>query len=130
VDIVTAVQTRTFSEEVEEIEKLGGVTKMLEMMQTNPKTGVNEDSLESRSHFFGSNEKANRPLKSIFMLLMEALDDFTLKILIVASFVSIIVEMIVAVDHRETAWIEGFAILCAVIISSFITTLNNYQKQE
>lgn len=95
-DIVTAVQTRTFSEEVEEIEKLGGyilsllgVTKMLEMMQTNPKTGVNEDSLESRSHFFGSNEKANRPLKSIFVLLMEALDDFTLKILIVASFVSI-----------------------------------------
>lgn len=51
-DIVTAVQTRTFSEEVDEIEKLGGsinsllgVTKMLEMIQTNPKTGVNEDTL-------------------------------------------------------------------------------------
>jgi hypothetical protein len=67
------------------------------------------------------------------LLFIEACDDFTLKILIVAAFVSIsilkwlkVVEMIVEADHRDTAWIEGFAILCAVIISSFITTLNNY----
>ena len=33
-------------------------------------------------------------------------------------------------DHRATAWIEGFAILLAVFISSFITTVNNYQKQK
>jgi hypothetical protein len=38
----------------------------------------------------------------------------------------IVVAMIVEVDHRETAWIEGFAIMVAVFISSFITTLNNY----
>jgi hypothetical protein len=38
----------------------------------------------------------------------------------------IVVAMITEVDHRETAWIEGFAILVAVFISSFITTLNDY----
>lgn len=29
-------------------------------------------------------------------------------------------------DHKELAWIEGFAILVAVLISSLITTVNNY----
>jgi hypothetical protein len=42
----------------------------------------------------------------------------------------LVVEMIMEEDHRATAWIEGFAILLAVFISSFITTLNNYQKQK
>ena len=33
-------------------------------------------------------------------------------------------------DHRSTAWIEGFAIFIAVLISSLLTTVNNYQKQK
>jgi hypothetical protein len=31
-------------------------------------------------------------------------------------------------DHKEHAWIEGFAIFVACIISSGITTINDYQK--
>lgn len=30
--------------------------------------------------------------------------------------------------HRETGWIEGFAIICAVLLCSGITTVNDYQK--
>jgi len=66
-------------------------------------------------------------LKTLFDLFTDALNDFTLKILIVAAFVSIIVEMIMS-DHKDTAWIEGFAILVAVLISSGITTGNDYSK--
>jgi hypothetical protein len=29
-------------------------------------------------------------------------------------------------SHRATAWIEGFAILVAVMISSGITTINDF----
>ena len=38
---------------------------------------------------FGSNVKAKKQPKSIFKLFIEACDDFTLKILIFAAFVSI-----------------------------------------
>jgi len=31
-------------------------------------------------------------------------------------------------SHRSTAWIEGFAIMVAVGISSGITTINDYEK--
>lgn len=41
-----------------------------------------------------------------------------MKILTVAAIISIIVNMIIEKDHRDTAWIEGVAILCAVALSS------------
>ena len=59
------------------------------------------------------------------------MDDFTLKILEVAAIVYIVVEM--ATVHKEelaVAWIEGAAILIAVLICSGITTINNYQKEK
>lgn len=33
-------------------------------------------------------------------------------------------------DHREIAWIEGFAILCAVFISAFVQAVNDHQKEK
>lgn len=47
-----------------------------------------------------------------------------------AAIVSIIVEVVYsAAEHPEnlkTSWIEGFAIICAVLLSSGITTINDY----
>jgi len=48
--------------------------------------------------------------------------------LIVAAVVSIVVEMIHA-ENKKIAWIEGVAIIVAVLLSSGITTVNDYQKQ-
>jgi len=64
-------------------------------------------------------------MESLWEIFLGALDDFTLKILLVAAVVSIIVETITS-DHKDIAWIEGFAILVAVFLSSGITTINDY----
>ena len=61
---------------------------------------------------------------------MEALDDLMLKILIVCAIVSIIVNMVFEEGHRSTAWIEGGAILLAVIVVSGVTAWNDYKKEE
>jgi len=53
------------------------------------------------------------------------LNDFTLKILIAAAIVSIVIEMATS-DEREIAWIEGTAILIAVFIVSMVTAVNDY----
>ena len=37
----------------------------------------------------------------------------------------IVVEMLTS-DHPETAWIEGVAIIVAVMLSSGITTINDF----
>jgi hypothetical protein len=58
-------------------------------------------------------------------MFLGAMDDFTLQILCVASIISIIVGVITG-KHPELDWIEGFAIMIAVFISSGLTTLNDY----
>ena len=33
-------------------------------------------------------------------------------------------------EHRGTAWIEGFAVLMAVVISATVTAANDYEKER
>lgn len=54
-------------------------------------------------------------------MLKGALEDFTLRILIVAAIVSIIISMSTAKKNElKTAWIEGVAILIAVAVCSMV----------
>lgn len=43
----------------------------------------------------------------------------------IAALVSIIIEESTS-DHKETAWIEGVAILVAVLVCSTVTATNDY----
>lgn len=80
---------------------------------------------------FSSNRKEISPPKPFCTLLLEALNDFTLKILIVAAIVSIIIEVATSDSHeRAYSWIEGFAILVAVMVCSLVTAINDYQKEK
>lgn len=65
-----------------------------------------------------------------FELIWNTLEDFTLRILLVSAVVSVIANMIVEAEHRGIAWIEGFAIFMAVLISSTVTAANDYQKEK
>lgn len=74
--------------------------------------------------------KIKKTFEGFCKLFFGAMDDLMLKILIVAAFISIIVSMIFEADHRETAWIEGFAILMAVLVVSTVTAWNDYKKEQ
>jgi hypothetical protein len=67
-------------------------------------------------------------IKGFLKIFLAALDDFTLKILMVSATVSIIVSVGTNwdTDHRSTSWIEGFAIIIAILISSLVTSINDY----
>ena len=62
---------------------------------------------------------------------MNALEDFTLRILIAAAFASIIIDVSTSDDsHRSMAWIEGFSIFIAVVVCSNVTAANDYSKEK
>jgi hypothetical protein len=89
---------------------------------------------------YGSNKRIPRASKGYFELLCNALEDFTLRVLLVASIVSIGNEyysIIKAIEvgtaeesHRNTAWIEGFAIFLAVFVCSNVAASNDYSKEK
>lgn len=71
-------------------------------------------------------------IKSFLEILLGALDDFTLKILMVSAIVSIGVSVGTnwGTDHAATSWIEGFAIIVAIMICALVTSINDYQKEK
>lgn len=81
-----------------------------------------------RKEAFLDNYRPPPPLKGFLTLFMEALNDFTLKILMGAAVVSIAIEVGTAQTNskRAIAWIEGFAILVAVAICATVTAVNDW----
>lgn len=84
-----------------------------------------------RENKYGHNRKPEVESRSFLELLWEALQDYTLKILIVAAFTSIILSVATAEPKdRGHAWVEGFAILVAVMVCSMVAAVNDYQKEK
>ena len=78
---------------------------------------------------YGHNWKEKIKPKTFCELIVEALEDFLLRMLIAAAIFSIVVNMATSdEDHLSIAWIEGFAILVAVSICVMITAGNNWGK--
>jgi len=64
-------------------------------------------------------------------LFVGALDDFMLKVLMVAAVVSITFDMILAhPEERSHAWVEGFAILCAVGTVATVGSCVDHKKEK
>ena len=130
IEFITNFQNRKFAEDVEFIESKEGEAWIEKGLCTDFKNGLTGADLSERAAHFGSNRKVPPPQRTYCEIVAEALGDFTLRILIVAAIISIILNMIIEEDHRETAWIEGFAILVAVGLASNVQAFNDYQKEK
>ena len=109
------------------LENLGGEAFFEKALNTNFKIGLKGDDFEQRIGAFGDNKRPEIEMSTFFELLLNALEDFTLRILMVAAVASIIIEVSTAEQsHRSTAWIEGFAILVAVFVCAGVTSINDY----
>ena len=62
-----------------------------------------------------------------FGLFFESFEDTTLIVLIVAAVVSLIVGIY---ENPATGWIEGSAILFAVVLVAVVTATNNFSKES
>lgn len=95
--------------------------------------GVSSNSLEARTLAFGTHERPPPERTPFCTLLLEALDDFMLKILIGCAVFQLVFEIGMTAarnpEHLATAWIEGFAILVAVAVVSLVTAGSDFKKE-
>jgi Ca2+-transporting ATPase len=102
----------------------------MEKLNTSLKTGIDSSfaSKKERSSQFGTNALVEPHYKTLKEIFLASFEDFTLKILLAASVVSLVIG--IATHGIETGWIEAVAIMVAVLIVVTITTVNNYEQDQ
>ncbi|KHN78491.1 Plasma membrane calcium-transporting ATPase 3 [Toxocara canis] len=120
----------------------GGIEGLCSLLKTDSNNGIPNDKaeLEKRRSVFGRNEIPPAPSKSFLRLAWEAIQDITLIILLVSAIVSLGLSFYRPPEGVETGgndsgeheagWIEGCAILVAVIVVVLVTALNDWSKEK
>lgn len=106
---------------------IGGLEGIAKLLHVDLDKGVETHTVDSRREIFGCNSLPTTPRKDFWTLFVDTFDDATLQILIVAAIVSLIIGIY---DDPATGYVEGLAILAAVLIVSIVTAANDYQKES
>lgn len=117
-------------------------TNLYKALNTNPKTGLDPSipDLDARTKHFGINKLPEKKPKSFFALAWEALHDKVLILLSVAAVVSFALGLYETFgqppEHDaegneipKVEWVEGVAIIIAVLIVVLVGAANDYQKE-
>ena len=129
--LVELMSLRTNEERSQALAEYEGVEGLMGHLEVNLKTGVLADSheLARRRSAFGTNIIPDTPPKAFLALCLDAIQDKTLIILMVAAVISIILGVTVE-ENKSIAWIDGAAILSAVVIVVLVTAANDWTKER
>jgi len=106
-----------------------GTTKdgVFEALRSNEEHGLSSAQALSNKAHYGENRLPDKPLKPYYMHLLEALSDPILTALIVCAVITIIFGAAITKDPGD--WIEGIAIIFAVVIVSGVGSVNNWLQE-
>ncbi|KAI9190864.1 uncharacterized protein BJ171DRAFT_481538 [Polychytrium aggregatum] len=108
---------------------------LLQALGTDAVRGISADAteLEHRRSTFKTNTLPSAPASTIWELLWDAVTDTTLLVLIAAAFVDLgvgIYKVYAPPPHNEKyAYVDGLAILIAVVLLVLVNSINEYRKQ-
>jgi calcium-translocating P-type ATPase len=105
---------------------IGGIDGLVSLLHSSVDKGVETATVANRRKLYGCNSLPAAPRKSFWQLFVDSFDDATLQILIVAAIVSLAIGIY---DDPTTGYVEGLAILMAVLVVSVVTAVNDYQKE-
>ncbi|CAF3983316.1 unnamed protein product, partial [Rotaria sp. Silwood2] len=118
-----------------------GVKGILEKLKVDSNKGLdsnNQEDLEQRRAIYGRNEIPPKPMKLFLRLCWDAFHDMLLVILLICAVVSIGLSFYkpphqgdqAIEDKPNLEWIEGVAILVAVLVVVFVTAFNDWRKER
>ncbi|KAL5963959.1 Plasma membrane calcium-transporting ATPase 2 [Taenia solium] len=119
--------------------EFNGYASLVKSLSSSPVAGLNEPEVEKQRQLYGTNIIPQKPPKSIFRLVWEALQDITLLVLIGAAIISLALSLYMkfnpspnhdGTSENEAGWIEGVAILVAVVVVVVVVATNDWQKEK
>ena len=108
---------------------LGGGQGIARRLHVDPDVGLSADPTETftdRTIAFGINVFPCQPYESWIALFTGCFEDVVLLVLVASAIVSLVIG---SIEHPSTGWIDGLAIMIAVLLVATVTATNDYQKQ-
>lgn len=106
---------------------MGGVSDLAAKLHSDPFTGIDPSMNARRQKEFGLNYMPTPDARTWWSLFVASFEDTTLQILIASSAVSLAVGFY---SDPAKGWIEGAAILVAVLVVAIVTATNDYSKDQ
>ena len=100
---------------------------LVKALGSNTETGLESAIVQQNLELYGRNSFPESPMKGFWVLFFESFNDPTLMILIGAAVVSLAIGIVE--EGAEKGWIEGGAILIAVLLVASVTAGNDYTKE-
>ncbi|EMD00897.1 hypothetical protein BAUCODRAFT_566674 [Baudoinia panamericana UAMH 10762] len=91
---------------------------------------VGQGNFEDRKRVFGDNRLPEKKPKSIFQLMWLAYNDKVLIVLTVAAVIALALGLYQALTSGGVEWIEGVAIIVAIVVVVVVGALNDWQKER
>ncbi|RMY41649.1 hypothetical protein D0866_00472 [Hortaea werneckii] len=100
--------------------------------QNSSQETVGQGSYEDRKRIFGDNRLPERKPKNILQLMWMAYNDKVLMVLTAAAVIALSLGLYQALGTEEggVEWIEGVAIIVAIVVVVLVGALNDWQKER
>lgn len=105
---------------------MGGIPGLAALLGVDLKRGVTGEQATQLRAQYGANVFPAAPMASWLELFVDALKDPIIVVLIFASIISLVVGLI---EDPHDGWIEGTAIMIAIMLVATVTASNNYNKE-
>ncbi|KAI9497916.1 PMCA-type calcium-translocating P-type ATPase [Zychaea mexicana] len=118
------------------LRKLGGIDAIASALHVDTSNGISDDLYQARQSVFGYNDLPKAKSKSFWRLIVAAYNDKTIIMLTVAAIVSLGIGIgkDYSAEHPpgqpRIGWVEGTAILVAVLAVTLTNAINDYQKER
>ncbi|KAK4485465.1 hypothetical protein RD792_008106 [Penstemon davidsonii] len=114
------------SYDIKTLRKLKGVEGLANKLNVSLDEGVKSNDVSIRQNIFGPNRFTEKPSKSFWMFVWEALHDLTLIILIVCAVVSIGVGL--ATEGWPKGMYDGLGIIFSIFLVVMVTAVSDYKQ--
>ncbi|KAL2480681.1 putative calcium-transporting ATPase 11 [Abeliophyllum distichum] len=112
--------------DIKTLRKLKGVEGLASRLNVSLDEGVKSTYVPIRQTIFGSNQYTEKPSKSLWMFVWEAMQDVTLIILMVCAVVSIVVGL--ATEGWPKGMYDGLGIILSIFLVVMVTAVSDYRQ--
>ncbi|RDX68387.1 putative calcium-transporting ATPase 11, plasma membrane-type, partial [Mucuna pruriens] len=108
------------------LEQHEGVEGVARHVRVSLQEGVNSLDVQHRQNIYGFNRHAEKPSRSFWMFVWDAMQDLTLMILMVCAVVSVGVGILT--EGWPKGMYDGVGIILCIILVVFVTSISDYKQ--